>query len=78
MVLRAWPLYWISLNDSMMRERRLLGEDFQLLTYFRWRVVGNLAVCSIGENATKMRNCRLGEYAVSCKEGLSLGKLEDE
>lgn len=36
LVLRAWPPYWTSLNDSMMRKRRFLGEDLHVLISEWW------------------------------------------
>lgn len=55
LVLRAWPPYWTSLNDFMMRRRRLLGEDFQVLSSSRWRVVEDLAVCCKGGNGINVK-----------------------
>lgn len=64
LVLRAWPPYWTSLNDFMMRRRRLLGKDFQVLSSSRWRVVEGLAVCCKGGNKLGLGHYMLAENGV--------------
>ena len=66
LVLRAWPPYWTSLNDFMMRRRRLLGEDFQVLSSSRWRVVEELAIHCKGGNKLGLGHYMLAENGVYC------------
>lgn len=48
----------------MMRRRRLLGEDFQVLSSSRWRVVEELAIRCKGGNKLGVGHYMLAENGV--------------